>query len=70
MNMIFIEILQLNCYAVPELPRPGIPYITVTVQPETNMHTCTSRSLVQLVLSKIQIFKTVLIIFPRRKEVR
>jgi len=33
--MIFVEILQLNCYAVPELPpsrnypRPGIPYITV-----------------------------------------
>ena len=29
MDMIFIEILHLNCYAVPELPSPGIPYITV-----------------------------------------
>jgi len=30
MDMIFNAILQLNCYAVPELyPRPGIPYITV-----------------------------------------
>jgi len=27
--MIFMEILQLDCYAVPELPRPKIPYITV-----------------------------------------
>jgi len=27
--MIFMKILQLDCYAVPELPRPGIPYITV-----------------------------------------
>jgi len=29
MDMIFIEILHLNCYAVPELPRPGTPYITI-----------------------------------------
>jgi len=27
--MIFIETLQLECYAVPERPRPGIPYINV-----------------------------------------
>jgi len=27
--MIFMEILQLDCYAVSELTHPGIPYITV-----------------------------------------
>jgi len=28
--MIFMEKLQSDCYTVPELPRPGIPYITVS----------------------------------------
>ena len=29
MLLIFMEILQLDCYAVPELPKSGIPYKTV-----------------------------------------